>query len=222
MSIVLDQILDQASNGSPETVAFSSENVAVILYASQFLEDRRNWLDRSEDPLDQVTDAEWDTIEKLVGNLYEAIMNPLIGLIFPMVTETVPTNCLLCDGATYDRVDYPALYAVLDPAFIVDADTFSLPDLRSRVVVGAGEGSGLSEYEVGESGGLEGVTLSSGQMPSHQHGIFTGNGLAVAPGELPVKIPSLLATDTTDLAGGGGAHENRQPFTALNYVVVAQ
>lgn len=222
MSVVLDEILAQAADQYPATVALSPESVTVLLYASGFLEQKVNWLDEEQDPLDEITSEQWDTIEKLVANLYEEVLNPLLGLIFPIMTASPPTNCLLCDGSSYAREDYPLLYDAINPVFIIDADTFFVPDLRSRVPVGAGTGTGLSTYAVNETGGDEAITLSSAQMPSHQHGIFTGNALALAPGELPVKIPSILATDLSDLAGGGGAHENRQPFVALNFAVVAQ
>lgn len=222
MSHLLDELTAQAANGSPATAAFSAEDVAVLLFAFGFLENRSNWLDRAEFPLDEVTDADWDAIEKLVGSVYDKIMNPLIGLIFPYMTAAVPANCLACDGSTYARADYPALYALLDPAFIVDEDNFTVPDIPSRVLVGAGTGSGLTTYAVNETGGQEDVTLSSGEMPTHQHGLFQSTALAVAPGELPVVIPYIAAVGSTDNAGGGGAHENRPPFLALNFAVVAQ
>lgn len=221
MSEVLDIILEQSAAQYPATVALSPDDVTVLLYAMSFLEQKRNWY-TGENPLDEISVTDWDTIEKLVASVYEQVFNPMIGLIFPIITEDIPENCLLCDGSTYDRVDYPLLYAALDPAFIVDADTFSLPDLRSRTVIGAGQGDGLSDYAIGEADGVETVTLSSAQIPSHQHGLFQTTALAVAPGELPVVIPALAALGSTDLAGGSGSHENRQPFTALNYVVVAQ
>ena len=221
MSHLLDELLAQAANGSPATVALSAQSVTVFLFASKFLEQRFNWLDRREDPLDEVTDADWDTIEKLVGNAYYELMTPLIGWIFPVGIATLPDNLLLCDGSTYEREDYPALYAVLDAAFILDADHFIVPDIRSRVPIAAGTGSGLASYAVGATGGAEDVTLSTSEIPSHQHGIFTTNSLAVAPGELPVKVPALIAVDTTDLTGGGNAHENRQPYIALNFAIVA-
>ena len=220
MSEVLDIILAQAADQYPATVALSPDDVTVLLFALSFLEQKRNWY-TGENPLDEITTEQWDTIEKLVASVYQQVFNPMIGMIFPIITSAIPENCLLCDGATYARVDYPNLYASLDAVFIVDADTFSVPDLRSRVVVGAGQGDGLSDYAVGEAGGVEAVTLSTSQIPSHQHGIFTTTALAVAPGELPVTIPNIVASSSTDLAGGGGAHENRQPFTALNFVVVA-
>lgn len=75
MSHMLDAILAQAADGSPVTVTLSSESVAVLLFGSEFLGNRANWLDRGADPSDQVTDADWDEIEKLVGNAYADIID---------------------------------------------------------------------------------------------------------------------------------------------------
>lgn len=221
MSIQLDHILAQAANGSPATVALSSESVAVLLFASEFLGIRHNWLDREEDPADEVTDADWDTIEHLVGEVYFQIMNPLIGWILPNALATLPPNLLPCDGSTYAREDYPTLYAVLDAAFIVDADNFQVPDLRSRTPIGSATTGSLSHYAVNEQGGTEAVTLSTAEMPAHSHGLFQVAGLAFSPGELPVQVPEILALQNTDSAGGGGAHENRMPFTAVPFAIVA-
>lgn len=221
MSIVLDAILAQAADQYPATVALSPESVTVLLYASGFLEQRRNWLDEQADPLDEVTDADWDIIEKLVANVYQEINTPMLGLIFPIMTATVPDNCLLCDGGEYAKADFPLLYDILDDAFIVDADTFKVPDLRSRAIVGATETGSLTHYAVNEEGGADEITLSSAEMPSHSHGLFQTDGLALAPGELPVLVPFVVALGSTDSAGGNTPHENRQPFTALNYVVIA-
>jgi len=74
MSHMLDEILAQAADGSPVTVTLSSESVAVLLFGSQFLSNRFNWLDKGVDPLDEITDAQWDEIEKLVANAYADII----------------------------------------------------------------------------------------------------------------------------------------------------
>lgn len=72
---MLDEILAQAANGSPVTVTLSSESVAVLLFGSEFLSQRENWLDKGVDLNDQVTDADWDEIEKLVANAYQDIVS---------------------------------------------------------------------------------------------------------------------------------------------------
>lgn len=205
----------------PATVALSSENVTVLLYAISFIEKKRNWLDRQEDLGDEITDVDWDEIEKLVANLAYQVENPMIGNCFPVVLGGVPDNCLALDGATHLRDDYPLLYELLDDAFIIDADSFFLPDMRSRIPIGAGQGTGLSSYAVGVQGGSETETLSEAQMPSHFHTTNMTTGLAVSPGELPVNIPTPLPLGTTNSAGGGVAHNNIQPYTALLWVVVA-
>jgi len=66
----------------------------------------------------------------------------LLGSIIPYATAIVPYGTLACDGSTYNRVDYPKLYAVLDSAFIIDADTFNVPDLRGRAIIGNGKERG--------------------------------------------------------------------------------
>lgn len=245
MSHLLDELLAQAANGSPATVALSAESAAVLLFAGEFLGRRANWLDRGVDPLDEVTDADWDEIEKLVGNLYEALMNPLIGLVFPIVTA-LPSNMLPCDGSTHLRADYPALYLALDAAFIVDADHFITPDLRGRVIVASGNGPGLSPYAVGATGGEEKHALSQIEGPSHSHEL-TDPGHSHTPAAGTTVFVGRTAGGTTDWVratagatfrqdfataaaatgitigdnGSNVPHNNIQPYLSLNYGVVA-
>lgn len=192
-----------------------------MLFASSLLDKRSVWLDKAEDPLDEVTDADWDIIETLVSNLYEQLMTPEIGAIFAYMTASPPENCLICDGATYARTDYPTLYSLLDVAFVLDADTFFVPDLRSRIPVGAGTGAGLSTYAVNAAGGEENHFLTVAEMPSHQHSLPQELPLIVLAGAIPISTPSALPLGGTGFSGGNLAHNNIQPFRALNYCVRA-
>lgn len=156
-----------------------------------------------------------------------------IGAILPFATTDPPQGSLECDGAEYLREDYPLLYAVLDAVFIVDADHFVVPDLRGRVVLGAGTGGGLSTYSVGEAGGIEAVTLDIGAMPSHSHtntphthteitavaAIINGGLEAPAAAAVPGAGITGATSVTIDSTGGGGSHENRQPFIALRHCI---
>lgn len=176
----------------------------------------------------------------------------MIGATFPYLTDTPPYGCLPCDGTVYQRVDYPELYAALNPVFIIDADTFQTPDLRGRTVVASGAGAGLTARDVGDTGGEETHTLTELEMPAHSHTTqphsHTDAGhthftpiptfLAIEPGEAPTYTPlgvpvggqtsvpgfaSIVASDVTvDSAGNGDSHNNMPPFLSLPYCVVAR
>lgn len=138
----------------------------------------------------------------------------MIGSIFPYMTTLPPANCLVCDGATYDRVDYPDLYAKLDSAFIVDADSFTVPDLRGKAPIGAGDGGAdFTNRTVGETGGEEAHLLTVTELAAHNHTspahghIDTGHSHSipllidfpvVVPGEDPVgaQIVPIVSAQT--------------------------
>jgi len=195
-------------------------SLAVLFYASRFWGLRGNW--RSNNPYDVITDSDWDTIQAYCDGLLYEVKTPVIGYIFPFITESPPTNALACDGSTYLREDYPELYAALDTFFIIDADSFFVPDLRGRTVIGAGDGSGLTTRTVGEQGGEEDHQLDISELASHDHTIpLTATTLAVEPGEVTVLTPIPFFTQNTGLTGGDSPHNNMQPFYALNYGIIA-
>ena len=143
---------------------------------------------------------------------------------------------LLCDGASIPRADYPDLFAVIGTTYgAVDGSHFSVPDLRGRVGLAMGTGSGLSTYSLGNTGGEETHTLTTPETPAHSH-TDTGHshsegaaapsvGAAITGVPVPSAIPTAsvtgLGSASLTSAGGGGAHENRQPYIALNYLIVA-
>lgn len=102
MSHLLDEILAQAANGDPITATLSAESVAVAFFGSEFLERRENWLDRGYDPLDEVSDSDWDAIEKLVGNLYSELMTN-VTLPYPEVFEISTLGAIVTVGTSLIR-----------------------------------------------------------------------------------------------------------------------
>jgi len=220
MSAELTALEALAANYRSGIYRLSPTSLAVLFYASRFWAQKFNWL--SPDPLDEITDVEWDTIQDYVdGLLYEA-KNPMIGMIMPYVTADPPTNVLPCDGSTYLRDDFPALYQALDAIFIVDADHFTVPDLRGRTVIAAGDGSGLTSRAVGDTGGEENHQLSTAELASHTHSIPLTTSLPAQAGvgfAGDVTVP--VVTSNTGSTGGDVAHNTMQPFYALNYGVLA-
>jgi len=130
---------------------------------------------------------------------------------------------LYCDGTSYLRTDYPDLFAVIGTTFgSVDSTHFNVPDLRGRVPVGDGTGTGLSPRAIGDTGGEEAHSLTSAENGPHAHA-YSGPSLPVvtAPGVVPVDgptpIPSFTGTD-----GAGTSHNNMQPFLVMSYAIIAQ
>jgi microcystin-dependent protein len=113
------------------------------------------------------------------------------------------------------------------------SSTFGLPDLRSRVPVHFGQGSGLSNYALGESTGVESRSLTIAQMPAHTHTVnataeSASNGspkskyLAASSTPLYLQTPTALETmspSMLNIAGGGQAFGVIQPLLAINFCI---
>jgi len=96
--------------------------------------------------------------------------------------------------------------------------TFNIPNLKGRVVVGFN--SAETEFDaLGETGGAKTHTLTTAQIPTHTHQVTasantggTGTGWA----DLTAGSESVTTDGGT---GGGQAHNNLQPYMALNYII---
>jgi len=161
----------------------------------------------------------------------------VVGEIIPYAGNTSPeAKWLLCNGASLLRSDYPNLFDVLGTTYgSADGSHFNLPDLRGRVPLGAGTGTGLTPRALGDSFGEETHTLIVSETPSHSHtdaGHTHGEGIAVpAVGAallgvpIPSAVPGVGVTGPgyagLSNTGGDGAHNNIQPALALNFLIVA-
>jgi microcystin-dependent protein len=160
----------------------------------------------------------------------------MIGTIVAIATTDAPTGTLICDGATYNRVDYPDLYALLLPIYQTDADHFTTPDLRGMVVIGAPFTVDAVTFNAGESLGEYNHTLTTAEMPAHSHTnaphdhvITTYLNIPLPAGVDPATVSSMVelagttapAVVAIDDTGDSEPHNNIQPSTALQYAIVA-
>jgi hypothetical protein len=141
MSVVLDKILQIAADEAATTVTLSGESVTVLLYALGFIESRKSWLDLKEDPLDEITAAEWDTIEEIVANLAQEVMTEVIPVeqIFPIYAAFSAAEMKSIVGAgtktlqsaavpfgTYMAETSPAIGDVWQYDILLDAGTYNM------------------------------------------------------------------------------------------------
>ena len=114
--------------------------------------------------------------------------------------DFAPRDFALAHGQLLPIAQNSALFSILGTQFGGDGEsTFALPDLRGRVPIGTGQGPGLSDYEIGDSGGFASTTLTVNQIPSHDH--------------------SVVGSTDSSATGGGQQFDNRQPYLALTPVV---
>jgi microcystin-dependent protein len=172
-------------------------------------------------------------------------MDFYIGTLMPFPYNRVPDSWIACNGQLLQIAHYTALFALFGTTYGGDGRiTFGVPLLNTgpnntvtRVVMGQGNGPGLTPRVVGEMVGTDTVTLDGTQMPAHAHSF---NMPAAATGQTPVTAPptngvlidqnagvfvasninsTVLGTQTIMPAGNGVPHANSQPWLALRWCV---
>jgi microcystin-dependent protein len=151
-----------------------------------------------------------------------------------------PRGWAFCDGQLLPINQNQALFSLLGTTYGGDGrTTFALPDLRGRspVHVGGGAGPGLSPIALGEVGGVEVVTLNTGQIPAHNHmvNVSAANGTSdnpnnTIPGRNASGVPDYssaapnaqMAPGAIAPTGGNQPHENRSPYLGLNYIIALE
>jgi microcystin-dependent protein len=161
------------------------------------------------------------------------VFEPFLGEIKIISWNFPPKGWAFCSGQLLPINQNQALFSILGTTYGGDGRVnFALPDLRARAPMHRGEG-----HTEGERGGEVAHTLSVTELPAHTH----VPRASTTAGNTPVPVNTVLApitganvyTDSTaslaamsaatvNSVGGGQAHENRQPFLALNFVIALQ
>ncbi|OAI41007.1 hypothetical protein AYO40_00565 [Planctomycetaceae bacterium SCGC AG-212-D15] len=156
------------------------------------------------------------------------------GILLAFAGSSVPAGWLLCDGSAVSRTTYAGLFTAISTTWGAGdgSTTFNLPDLRGRIAVGA-DGSGVhlpvNKPALGASGGEEQHTLSTAELPAHNHAT-SGYGLARISnaGEGVNVAPNQSTSNHVDVSnppqnpasvGSGSAHNNLQPYAAVQHII---
>jgi microcystin-dependent protein len=159
---------------------------------------------------------------------------PYIGEIRLFAGNFAPAGWAPCDGRLLAVDDYEALFALIGTTYGGDGQaTFALPDLRGRVPVHQGQAVGLSNWVVGETRGVETVTLTTAQLPSHSHPMVATTHVASkghGPGEMLGTSPDVqvygtgaptvpMAPHALSKEVGSQPHDNMGPSLAVNFII---
>ncbi len=168
-----------------------------------------------------------------------------MGMIKIFAGTFAPRGYMYCAGQLLSIAQYSALYSIIGTNYGGDGrSTFALPDLRSRVPVGGGmgTGTGLPNVKTGDIGGEVTHTLTINEIPSHNHSLVVNNenatqtaatsGVSIAtPGASTGRdftatlgynsaAPNIpLSTSSIANNGGGLPHNNMQPYLGISYII---
>ncbi len=152
----------------------------------------------------------------------------LIGEVKLFAGNFAPKGWTLCEGQLLPISQNKALYSILGTMYGGDGKSnFALPDLRGRVPVGVGQGSGLSAVKDGQKQGTENVTLTVAQLPSHGHSLENVEEVAIktSPGNNNTKkllspvVTVGSTTVTTKNTGGSQPVSIKQPSLGMRYII---
>lgn len=170
------------------------------------------------------TQGEIDFVRSEVRRLLASLKGScvILGSIHPYAgnVSDLPPWALICDGTTYERADYPDLYEILDSAFVISGTQFKTPELSGRFPLSSGNG-----HSVGDVGGSETHTLTTGEMPTHAHTYYQftfGVDIESVGVPDPTGVGQPALPDSTSSEGGGQSHNNMPPFITLRYYMVAR
>lgn len=163
---------------------------------------------------------------------------PFIAEVRIFAGSFAPRDWAFCDGELLPIANNTALFSLIGTTYGGDGrSTVGLPNLQGRAAMHPGRGPGLTARRLGERVGVETVTLNEAQIPSHTHQLrgSSSAGEETEPGPTvsmaqprggriyndqaqaqPLEsLASLAAGDT----GGSQAHNNMQPYIAMNFII---
>lgn len=167
--------------------------------------------------------------------------DPFLAEIRPFAFNFAPTGWAFCNGQIMPLSQNTALFALLGTTYGGDGkSTFALPDLQESTPVHVGNsqpGSGLSQYDLGQMGGAQTVTLLQSEIPAHTH---TMNAATQDNGDVGIPSPdssfagsvggtlyqnapnTQMAFQALSVTGGDLSHNNMQPYLAVNFCIALQ
>lgn len=156
---------------------------------------------------------------------------PYVGEIRMFAGNFAPAGWMFCEGQLLPISENETLFNLIGTTYGGDGQsTFGLPDLRGRLPMHMGNG-----FILAETGGVEEVTLTVNQIPSHSHPLLGSNNQAASFAPLnqvggitqlatvtpyTADNPGLaLAPTAVSTVGGSQPHTNFQPYLCVDFII---
>lgn len=166
--------------------------------------------------------------------------DPFVGQLTLAAFNFAPYGWAQCTGQLMAISSNTALFSLLGVNFGGDGrSTFALPNLQGNCAVGMGQGPGLNQYDIGQTGGEPSVTLLQTEVPPHSHIVNArsvrsdekspaGNTFSDSVGgdlynnTTSPPLPLVAMNTVTNTVGGSQPHNNMMPYLALNWIIALQ
>jgi len=160
---------------------------------------------------------------------------PFVGEIRMFGGSFAPAGWAMCQGQSMPISENETLFNLIGTTYGGDGqETFQLPNLAGRAPMHAGQGPSISQnYQIGESAGVESVTLTTQTIPIHTHPLLasTNNALDASPTNNVLAAGISTKMYTEDVAntamnaqaitpiGGSQPHDNMQPYLVITFII---
>jgi microcystin-dependent protein len=159
---------------------------------------------------------------------------PYVGEIRMFAGNFAPAGWMFCEGQLLPISENDTLFMLIGTTYGGDGQsTFGLPDLRGRVPVHQGQGAGINNsYTLADQNGVEEVTLTTNQMPIHNHALLASNDVASqtnpqnnllaqsTQATLYIDdVPNVNMAQVVGPTGGSQPHSNFQPYLCVDFII---
>ena len=161
--------------------------------------------------------------------------SPYVGEIRMFGGNFAPAGWAMCQGQLMPISQNDTLFTLIGTTYGGDGqETFGIPNLSGRAPMHMGQGPSISQsYQIGEAAGVESVTLTTQQIPTHNHAVLVSQdlGTQTSPAGQVYAQNTQVLLYTQDTAskfcnasmfqpvGGSQPHENMQPFLVITFIL---
>lgn len=174
-------------------------------------------------------------------------VEPYLANVTIFAGNFAPRGWAFCNGQLLAISQNDALFALIGTTYGGDGiTTFALPDMRSRIAIHTGQGSGMSNHLLGEKAGAETLTMLATQMPQHTHpfvnltgapAVSASAGSASNPtNNFPAQLSGINTyntsgtgkmapsnnTTSTPIAGSSQSLTLGPPTLCMNYIIALE